>query len=122
MSSNAYQGHLLQLLQDADRLEDTYGQVPVGFANRQACQASLNRAVVVMCVSAWEAYVEELARECLEVLRPTGAMGVWSALNASVRAYLGRFNNPSLENVKLLISDVVGLQDVDQFWGWQNCS
>ena len=51
--------------------------------------AALNRAVIVTCVSAWEAYVEELVRESLTVLRPVALpLGPWPALNASIRGQL----------------------------------
>ncbi len=96
MPSNAFRSHLIQLLADADHLDDAHGQLPIGFPGRQARQAALNRAVVVICLSAWEAYIEELVRECLTVLRPPAPpLGLWPALNASVRGQLGRFNTPN---------------------------
>jgi hypothetical protein len=85
--------------------------------------AALNRAVIVTCASAWEAYIEELVRESLNVIRPPAPpLGLWPALNASVRAQLGRFNTPNTENIRLLISDAVGLQNVEAGWSWQNCT
>jgi hypothetical protein len=123
MASNAYSGHLIPLLNDAVHLYDTAQKLPTGMPNRQHRVVALNRAVVVICTSAWEAYIEELVRESLGVLRPQVApLGLWPALNATIRGQLGRFNNPSMENVRLLISDAIGLQDVQQFWSWQNCT
>jgi RiboL-PSP-HEPN len=123
LPSNALTNHLLQLLADADHLDDARGQLPAGLPGRAARWAALNRAVVVMCLSAWEAYIEELIRESLELLRPAGpALGVWPALNASVRGQLGRFNTPNTDNVRMLISDATGLQNIHTFWGWQNCT
>jgi hypothetical protein len=85
--------------------------------------AALNRAVVITCASAWEAYIEALVRESLNVLRPPAPpLGLWPALNAAVRAQLGRFNTPNTENIRMLISDAVGLQDVQTAWAWQNCT
>jgi hypothetical protein len=76
-----------------------------------------------MCVSAWEAYVEELVRESLLAMRPTAhPLGAWSAHNASILGQLGRFNNPNMENVRMLLSDALGLQEVQQVWVWQNCT
>jgi hypothetical protein len=41
----------------------------------------LNRAAVVLCVSAWESYVEEVAKEAIEALPPAGiADGAWLAM------------------------------------------
>ena len=68
-------------------------------------------------------YIEELVRESLNVLRPANPpLGVWPALNASVRGQLGRFNNPNTENIRMLISDALGLQDIQRAWAWQNCT
>jgi hypothetical protein len=123
VASNAFTGHLVPLLRDADHLYDAAGQLPVGIPGRQLRVAVLNRAVVVMCVSAWEAYIEELVREALIVLRPvTPPLGLWPVLNASIRGQLGRFHTPNMENVRMLVSDAVGLQDIQYSWTWQNCT
>jgi hypothetical protein len=121
--SNAYQGHLLPLLEDADELDEAHFNLRTGQRGRQYGLASLNRATVIMCVSAWEAYIEELVREALNALRPPiPPLGLWPALNATVRGQLGRFNTPNLENVRLLISDALGLPDVHLSWRWRNCT
>jgi len=121
--SNAFSEHLLPLLRDADHLYDAAGQLPVGIPGRPLRVAVLNRAVVVTCASAWEAYIEELVRESIDVLRPPAApLGLWPAHNASVRGQLGRFHNPNMENVRMLISDSVGLQDIQASWAWQICT
>jgi hypothetical protein len=39
-----------------------------------------------------------------------------------VRGQLGRFNTPSTENIRLLISDAIGLPDIQDNWAWQNCT
>lgn len=123
MASLAFAGHLLSLLRDSDHLYDASGQLPSGTAGRPLRVAALNRAVVVTSVSAWEAYIEELVRESLNSLRPAGPpLGVWPVLNASVRSQLGRFNTPNTENVRMLISDGIGLQDIQTSWTWQNCT
>src|SRR5947209_17324537 len=84
VASNAYIGHLLPLLRDADHLYDASDQLPVGIPGRLLRVAALNRAVVVTCASAWEAYIEELIRESLSVLRPAAPpLGLWPAVNAS---------------------------------------
>jgi len=123
MPSNALTGHFLPLLRDAEHLLDASDQLHTGAQGRQLRVAALNRAIVVTCASAWEAYIEELIREALNVLRPAlPPLGVWPALNASVRGQLGRFNNPNMENIRMLISDAIGLQDIHTFWAWQNCA
>lgn len=123
MASNAFNGYLLPLLDDADYLGDASRQLPVGITGRRDTIRALNRAGVLSCVSAWEAYIEELVRESLTVLRPpVPPLGVWPALNASVRGQLGRFHTPNTENIRTLISDSLGLQDIQDSWSWQNCT
>lgn len=123
MPSHAYTEHFLQLLEDAEELIDAHARLRTGTVGRQYGLAALNRATVIMCVSAWEAYIEELVRECLNALRPpAGPLGLWSALNATIRGQLGRFNTPNAENVRLLISDALGLPDIRQSWTWPNCT
>lgn len=123
MASNAYNEYLLPLLRDADHLRIASRQLPAGIQGRALRVTALNRAIVVTCVSAWEAYLEELVRESLNVLRPpVPPLGVWPALNAAVRGQLGRFNTPNAENVRLLLSDSLGLPDIQTSWVWQNCT
>jgi len=123
MPSDAYTGHFLPLLVDAERLDESAGQIPIGDAERPARVSAMNRSCVVICVSAWEAYIEEVVRECLELIRPASPpLGLWSALNATVRGQLGRFNTPNSENIRLLVSDALGLANIHQLWGWQNCT
>ncbi len=123
MPSVAYTDPLLPLLADADHIDDARAQLPAHLPDRPARAAALNRAAVIRCVSAWEAYIEELVRQALDLLRPaTPPLGSWPALNASIRGQLGRFNAPNTDNVRILISDVIGLQNIHHFWSWQNCS
>lgn len=123
MPSNAFSGHLIPLLREADELDDAHARLRTGNPGRQYGLAALNRATVVMCVSAWEAYIEELVRESLNALRPPSPpMGVWPALNATIRGQLGRFNTPNVENVRTLISDAIELPDVQHSWAWRNCT
>jgi len=123
MPSHAYTDHLLVLLRDATELHDAHSQLRTGQVGRQWGLGALNRAVVVMCVSAWEAYIEEVVRESIETFRPTppAVMSTWQSLNASVRGQLGRFNTPNPDNVRMLISDAIGLPNVCDSWIWQNC-
>lgn len=123
LASNAFSVHLEQLLQDADELNADHVQLRTGHRGRQYGLASLNRAAVVMSVSAWESYVEELMRESVQALRPAAPpLGAWPALNAYVTGLLGNFNTPNQVNVERLIRNCLGLADVHLFWHWQNCT
>jgi len=80
---------------------------------------ALNRAVVVMSVSAWEAYVEELVCEAVFTMRPAvGPFGLWDLHRASVLAQAKRFHTPNPANINSLLSDTVGLADVHAAWSW----
>jgi hypothetical protein len=82
---------------------------------------AIPRAVVVLCVSAWEAFVEALVREAVAALRPlTPQLGPWPALAAGVRGATGRFHTPNAENVRSLVADSLGLQSVDTTWTWDD--
>lgn len=69
MPSNAFAEFLEPLLLDANYLSEVSRQLAVGGSGRSFRVAALNRAVVVACASAWEAYIEELVKESLNVLR-----------------------------------------------------
>ena len=123
MPSNAFTMHLDQLLDDARELDAIHSQLRTGNPGRQFGLASLNRAAVVISVSAWESYVEELMRECLQALcPPVPPMGNWPALNAFILGEVGRFNTPNAGNVANMINRCLGLIDVRISWVWKNCT
>lgn len=123
MPSNAFSVHLEQLLLDAEELQTAHSTLRTGNPGRQYGLGSLNRAIVVMSVSAWESYVEELMRESVLALRPSGLLlGTWPSLNAYVSGQLGNFNTPSAVNVERLIRNCIGLANVSMTWGWRNCT
>lgn len=123
MPSNAYTNHLHILLADVREIDDAHRELRTEIAGRQWRLGALNRAAVVLAVSSWEAYVEEVVRECLEFLRPAAPpLGVWPALNASVRGDLGRFNTPNAENTRKLFLESFGIQDITTTWHWNNCT
>jgi hypothetical protein len=121
--SNAFINHLVPLLADAKELDRAHGELRTGKLGRRYGLTALPRSVEVMCISAWEAYVEELVRESIASLRPpVPPLGLWPALNASVRSQLGQFNTPNTEQVRSLISDALGLPDIQRSWTWHGCT
>lgn len=59
-------------------------------------------------------------RESIEAIRPAvPPMGAWPALDATARSQIGRFNNPTTENVRALFADALGLHDVTASWNWR---
>jgi hypothetical protein len=120
--SNAFTNHLEVLLKDAEELDEAHRQLRTGAAGRQWKLGALNRAVVVTCVSSWEAYVEKVLVECTDLLKPSAPpLGIWPSLSASARSDIGRFSNPNAENTRRLFADNLGLEDVSDSWSWQNC-
>lgn len=123
MPSKAYEQHLEAVLADAEELLSVHGKLKTGKQGRQWGLSAVNRAVIVMCVSAWEAYVEEVMVEALEALRPGAAAGsTYPALNASVRGDVGRFNTPNSQNVSKLMADAFGFANVASSWAWKGCT
>jgi RiboL-PSP-HEPN len=117
--STAYSGRLVPLLRDAEELNDAYTQLNGVPALRHFATEALNRAVVVMCISAWEAYIEELVRESLQALHnPAPHPGLVQALNELLRDDLDRFHTPSAGNVQSLVRQTIGLTDIRRAWYW----
>jgi len=120
MPSNAYTTYLVPLLADATELNEAHRKLRTGAAGRQWGLGALNRAVVVTCLSAWEAYVEEIVKEAIGAIRPTPTdKTLWQSINADARSQINRFNTPNVENVRRMIADTLGLQDVTQSWWWR---
>jgi hypothetical protein len=81
VASQAYMSHLVVLLEDAEELDAAHRRLRTGRVGRQWRLGALNRGVVVLSVSAWEAYIEELVREAIRAIKPAAApIGVWPAL------------------------------------------
>lgn len=123
MPSQAYTSYLVTLLEDPRELQRVHDKITTGKKGRQFDVNALNRAVVVTSISAWEAYVEEVVRESVDLLRPAAPpLGAWPSWKAQVSSDIGRFNNPGPENVKKLIAESIGVPDITQHWFWANCS
>lgn len=124
MPSKAFDDHLSAVLEDAGELLAAHTSLKTGERGRQHGLAALNRAAIVMCVSAWQAYVEEVVFESLEALRPAAGTpaGTWPVLNASGRTLVGRFNTPNSDQVLQLFVNSIGMPNVTANWSWKNCS
>jgi hypothetical protein len=119
MPSAAYASVLQPLLADAADLVGAHEYGRTGKRGRQWNLSGLNRSVVVIAVSAWEAYVESVVAEAVDALKPTTtALGVWPALKAHVDSSRGRFHSPSPGNVQKHVA-ILGLTDVTQAWSWR---
>ena len=120
MPSRANTDVLEPLLSDVRDLIGAHEQGRTGRAGRQWHLAGLNRSIVVMAVSAWEAYVENVVIEAVNALRPqAGPPGSWPALKASISTAKGRFNTPNPQNVKNFVQNGIGMPDITASWSWQ---
>lgn len=107
------------MLRDAEALDDTHARLSALTPPPQDELNAITRAIVVACLSAWEAFVEALIVEAVEAMRPAaGPLGAWPSHKAMVLGETKRFNTPNPENVKALISLTLGLPDVTQGWLW----
>jgi hypothetical protein len=83
-------------------------------------EMSLNRAVVVLTVAAWQAYVQDLVTEVLSAFEiPGGDNGraMYLAIRAEVLSSADRFTTPNSENTRKLLLRL-GF-DPWPHWEWQ---
>ncbi len=80
----------------------------------------LKRAGLVMALTAWETYVEDLAREELEArLKIVNGSSLGKFVQSRFEEELRRFHNPSAEKTKRLFLDYLEI-DVTAHWQWQH--
>jgi hypothetical protein len=80
----------------------------------------LKRAGLVMALTAWETYVEDLVREELTArLRVVNGSPVGKFVLAKLEEELKRFHNPTSEKTRKLFHDFLEV-DVTDAWEWQH--
>jgi hypothetical protein len=122
MPSLAYSEHLQQVLADVNELIQAHDRLTTGHRGRQWGVESINRAIVVIAISSWEAYVEKVLEESLQLIKPPlPTITNWQTLYASSKSAIGRFNTPNAENVKRLFRDNLGISDITCEWYWKKC-
>lgn len=123
MASRAFVAHLVPQLNDVEELLTAHARLTGRRRGRQWGVGSLNRAIVVIAVSSWEAYLEHVTEESTILLNPPiPPLASWPALVASAKSAIGRFHNPSADNVKNLLRDCLGIPDISNDWHWRNCN
>ena len=119
MPSKAYSGVLIPLLADVGDLIGAHDQGRTGHRGRQWNLSGLNRSIVVISVSAWEAYVEAVVSEVVDAIRPAAPpLDPWPALKAFVDSSTKRFNTPNPDNVKKHVA-AIGIPDITASWSWR---
>ena len=81
----------------------------------------LKRAGLIMAMTAWETYVEDLLREVSAVrLRALRNRDVANFVNAKLEEEIRRLHNPDYHKTIELFRDYAGV-DLAQYWMWNNC-
>lgn len=86
---------------------------------RRDKETSINRAVVVLTASAWQAVVQDMARACLDLSNPgptSPHSGMFKLLAGRTITEIGAFSTPNQENSKKLLS-AAGF-DPRPHWSW----
>ncbi len=119
MPSSSYTTVLEPLLADVADLIGAHEDGRTGQRGRQWHLSGLNRSIVVITVSAWEAYVESVVSEVVDAIRPAAPpLDPWPALKAHVDSSRGRFNTPNPDNVKKHVA-TIGVANITTAWAWQ---
>lgn len=78
-----------------------------GGAGRRTIETSLDRAVIVLAVAAWQAAVQDLATAILDTSTPGGPSQLdiarFNTLIGPVRGQVGRFGTPNAQNTRNLM-------------------
>jgi hypothetical protein len=119
------------VMTDVRELQIAHHQLRTGERGRQWGLGGVNRGAVALILSAWEAYVEDVALECVDAIRPATATAsvpaawphdAWPALRATTVAETRRLHTPSAQNVRNLFRTATGLADVTARWVWRGCA
>ncbi len=80
----------------------------------------LNRAVIVFVCACWEAYVEDVLRDALNVMVSAAAPAnlVADGLRRPLEHALGSFHRPDTRGVKNLFEGALGLVNLHKTWKW----
>jgi hypothetical protein len=80
----------------------------------------LKRAGLVMALTAWETYVEDLTNEVLQFrLQSINGSHFGGFIQNRLNKDLKYFHNPNSDKTKSLFLDYLGI-DVTEFWKWNN--
>lgn len=122
MASGAFDSVLTPLLADVEELLEAHRRLRTRQRGRQWRLGALNRAAVVVAVSAWESYVEEIVRLVVAYARPAHPpRASWHSWETFTANALKRFNTPDVGNTRKLIRDCLGIHDLTRDWYWRNC-
>lgn len=99
-----------------DSIVQVHRQHGGGGQGFRALEPSLNRAVVVLAVAAWQTAVQDLTIAALDHVQPAGGTGVGPLLRGQVLQAVGGFSTPDAQKSRALMK----LVDFDPYplWTW----
>lgn len=109
----------IEAMADSENLIAIHRELNQG-PGRRTREMSLNRAIVVLSVAAWQAYVQDLTAEALRAFDvPAGQHGraVFLAVRADVKNAAHNFSTPNADNTRNLLLRL-GF-DPWSAWTWQ---
>lgn len=106
-------------ISDAEEIISCYDRMNAGDCTEQPPEV-LKRATLIMSLTAWETYIEDVASELIEE-KYGMVMGsqVGNIINNRLRDHLKVFNNPDSKKTKDLFLEFFGI-DVTESWVWGN--
>lgn len=122
--AQAYESVFESALDDPRRLVALHRQIQQGRGRRSQELTSLNRAVIVVSIAAWQAYIEALTSTIIESLGPpadsttpgTTLRVVWEGRRTEVADLIQRYSTPNSSNTLRLLRSVAF--DPEPAWTW----
>lgn len=118
VGTEAARGEFDDAMADSQNLIDIHRSLNQG-RGRRFREVTINRAIVVLTVAAWQAFIEDLSDAILETIEPPvgdPARPAWVLVNALTRGAIGRYNTPDVFNTRSLLANV-GF-DPQPSWTW----
>ncbi|WP_272166401.1 HEPN domain-containing protein [Vibrio diabolicus] len=106
-------------ISDAEQLLECYDQLNGCNSNTQPPEV-LKRATLIMTLTAWETYVEDVAKELVDAKYGV-VMGsqLGRIVESRLEEHLKYFNNPGSKKTKALFEEFFGI-DVTDAWVWNS--
>lgn len=106
-------------ISDAEQLLECYDQLN-GCNSKSQPPEVLKRATLIMTLTAWETYVEDIAKELVDAkYRVVKGSQLGSIVENRLKEHLKYFHNPGSKKTKALFAEFFGI-DVTEAWIWNN--
>ncbi|EKO3892737.1 hypothetical protein P0F23_000098 [Vibrio metschnikovii] len=106
-------------ISDAEQLLECYDQLNGCHSNSQPPEV-LKRATLIMTLTAWETYVEDIAKELVDAKYGViKGSQLGRIVENRLEEHLKYFNNPGSQKTKALFEEFFGI-DVTEAWTWAN--